>query len=94
MKQIADEYAKDHPGFALNLITTPDRPSYIQKYETLAAANKLPELFDTDATPFAQKLAKQGKMVDAEKLLKTWTSTTTTGPAHWTTSASTTARCT
>ena len=57
MKQIADEYAKDHPGFSLNLVTTPDRPSYIQKYETLAAANKLPELFDTDATPFAQKLA-------------------------------------
>lgn len=70
MQKIADEYAADHPGFSLNLITTPDRPSYIQKYETLAAANKLPELFDTDATPFAQKLAKQGRIVDAEKLLK------------------------
>lgn len=69
MEQIADEYAKDHPGFSLNLITTPDRPSYIQKYETLAAANKLPELFDTDATPFAQKLATKGQMVDVEKLL-------------------------
>ncbi|MFC9353621.1 ABC transporter substrate-binding protein [Arthrobacter sp. NPDC057013] len=71
MKKLASDYAKDHPGFSLNLITTPDRPSYIQKLETLAAANKLPELFDTDATPFAQQLAKQGKMVDAEKLLKT-----------------------
>lgn len=70
MQQIADEYAEEHPGFSLNLITTPDRPSYIQKYETLAAANKLPELFDTDATPFAQKLAKQGRMVDAETLLE------------------------
>lgn len=70
MKKLADDYAKDHPGFALNLITTPDRPSYIQKLETLAAANKLPEFFDTDATPFAQQLAKQGKMVDADKLLK------------------------
>ena len=70
MEQIAGEYAEDHPGFALNLITTPDRPSYIQKYETLAAANKLPELFDTDATPFAQKLAAQGRMMDAEALLK------------------------
>lgn len=69
MKQIADEYAKEHPGFALNFITTPDRPSYIQKYETLAAANKLPELFDTDATPFAQKLAAQGRMMDVEALL-------------------------
>lgn len=70
MKQVAADYAKDHPGFSLNLITTPDRPSYIQKYETLAAANKLPELFDTDATPFAQKLAKQGQMIDAASLLK------------------------
>lgn len=70
MEQIAEEYAKDHPGFSLNLITTPDRPSYIQKYETLAAANKLPELFDTDATPFAQKLADQGRMLDIELLLK------------------------
>ncbi|MDF9277717.1 extracellular solute-binding protein [Arthrobacter sp. EH-1B-1] len=70
MQQIAEEYSEDHPGFALNLITTPDRPSYIQKYETLAAANKLPELFDTDATPFAQKLAGQGRMVDVDVLLE------------------------
>ena len=59
MKKLADDYAKDHPGFALNLITTPDRPSYIQKLETLAAAGKLPEFFDTDATPFADKLASR-----------------------------------
>ncbi|MDM4763671.1 extracellular solute-binding protein [Galbitalea sp. SE-J8] len=70
MQGIADEYAKAHPGFSLKLVTTPDRPSYIQKYETLAAANKLPELFDTDATPFAQNLAKQGRIIDEEKLLK------------------------
>ena len=69
MQEIAEEYAKDHKGFKLTLITTPDRPSYIQKYETLAAANKLPELFDTDATPFAQKLAKQNRMVDVAALL-------------------------
>lgn len=69
MEQIADEYAAEHPGFSLNLITTPDRPSYIQKYETLAAANKLPELFDTDATPFAQKLASQDRMIDVDALL-------------------------
>ncbi|MGI9822827.1 ABC transporter substrate-binding protein [Agromyces sp. Marseille-Q5079] len=69
MEQIADEYAEEHPGFSLNLITTPDRPSYVQKYETLAAAKKLPELFDTDATPFAQKLAGQGQMVDVDLLL-------------------------
>ncbi|MDP9219416.1 MAG: extracellular solute-binding protein [Actinomycetota bacterium] len=70
MKALAADYAKAHPGFSLKLITTPDRPSYIQKYETLAAGNKLPELFDTDATPFAEKLAKQGRMMDVAKLLK------------------------
>ncbi|WP_454112078.1 ABC transporter substrate-binding protein [Microbacterium aurum] len=69
MQQIADEYAEEHPGFSLNLVTTPDRPSYVQKYETLAAANKLPELFDTDATPFAQKLAQKGQMMDVDALL-------------------------
>ena len=69
MQAIAEEYAQEHPGFKLTLITTPDRPSYIQKYETLAAANKLPELFDTDATPFARKLANQNRMVDVAALL-------------------------
>lgn len=68
--KLAEEYAQDHPGFELELITTPDRPSYIQKYETLAAANQLPELFDTDATPFAQKLADRGQMMDVDALLK------------------------
>src|SRR5687768_4301422 len=53
--EVADLYAESHPGFKLNQVTTPDRPSYLQRLETLAAADQLPELFDTDATPFAQK---------------------------------------
>ncbi|GAB3173277.1 extracellular solute-binding protein [Myceligenerans halotolerans] len=69
MEQIADEYAQEHPGFSLRLVTTPDRPSYLQRLETLAAANELPELFDIDATPFARKLADQGRMMDVEALL-------------------------
>lgn len=69
VKGLADEYAAEHPGFSLNLITTPDRPSYLQKLQTLAAANQLPELFDTDATPFTQKLVKQGKLVDVQQML-------------------------
>lgn len=69
VKEIADEYAEAHPGFSLNLITTPDRPSYLQKLETLAAADQLPEFFDTDATPFTRKLVDQGKLVDVEALL-------------------------
>ena len=70
IKSIAANYAKMHPGFSLNFIQTPDRPSYLQKYETLAAANKLPDLFDADATPFTEKLVKQGRLEDVTTLLK------------------------
>lgn len=70
IKSLASQYAKTHPGFKLNLITTPDRPSYLQKLETLAIADQLPEFFDTDATPFTRKLVDQGKLVDAQKFLK------------------------
>ena len=69
VEAIADEYAKTHPGFKLDIIETPDRPSYLQKVETLAAARQLPEFFDTDATPFAQKLQQQGLMVDTAAIL-------------------------
>ncbi|WP_030751338.1 ABC transporter substrate-binding protein [Streptomyces sp. NRRL S-31] len=70
MRALAREYAAAHPGFRLDFVTTPDRPSYIQKYETLAAAGKLPELFDSDATPFARRLARAGRMMDAAALLR------------------------
>jgi raffinose/stachyose/melibiose transport system substrate-binding protein len=69
VQDVAADYGKEHPGFSLELITTPDRPSYLQKLETLATAKKPPEFFDTDATPFADKLRARGDMVDVEKLL-------------------------
>ncbi len=70
IEEIAEEYAVANPGFSLNLITTPDRPSYLQRLETLTAANELPEFFDTDATPFAKRLADDNRMMDVEALLK------------------------
>lgn len=70
IQDLAAEYGKTHPGFSLDLQTTPDRPSYLQKVETLAAANKLPDMFDTDATPFAAQLRAKGLMVDAGQFLK------------------------
>lgn len=69
VRQIAEEYAEQHPGFELDIIETPDRPSYLQKLETLTAARQLPEFFDTDATPFANKLRQQGLMLDIAALL-------------------------
>jgi raffinose/stachyose/melibiose transport system substrate-binding protein len=70
IQSLATEYGKTHPGFSLDLQTTPDRPSYLQKVETLAAANKLTDLWDTDATPYAQQLREKGLMVDAGAFLK------------------------
>jgi raffinose/stachyose/melibiose transport system substrate-binding protein len=64
IEEVADLYAEQVPGFSLNLVSTPDRPSYLQRLETLAAANQLPDLFDTDATPFAAKLRDAGLMVN------------------------------
>ena len=72
VRAIADEYAAQHPGFKLDIVETPDRPSYLQKLETLAAARQLPEFFDTDATPFADKLRQQGLMVDTAALLESY----------------------
>ncbi len=69
VREVAADYAKLHRGFSLNMVTTPDRPSYLQKVETLAAANKLPELFDEDATPFAASLRKQARLLNVANLL-------------------------
>lgn len=70
--EVADLYAQSHPGFRLRQVTTPDRPSYLQRLETLAAGNQLPELFDTDATPFAEKLRNAGHMLDVGAKLDEW----------------------
>src|SRR5258706_15356345 len=67
---LAAEYATTHPGFSLNLITTPDRPSFLQKFETLAAADQLPGLFDTHPTPFTKKPLNQGNLGNVPKALK------------------------
>jgi raffinose/stachyose/melibiose transport system substrate-binding protein len=61
---VAKQFAKLHPGFRLVIETTAARPAYLQKIYTLAAANQLPQLFDEDATPFAQELAREGKIVN------------------------------
>ena len=69
VEEVASMYQETHPDFELNLETTPDRPSYLQRMETLAAANQLPDFFDTDATPFAQQLRDAGRMQDVGALL-------------------------
>ena len=55
VKVVAGQFAKLYPGFKLVIETTANRPAYLQKIYTLAAANQLPQLFDEDATPYAQE---------------------------------------
>ncbi len=70
VKELADIFATEHPGFKLDIQITADRPSYLTKLRTLIAAGDMPEFIDTDADPFAQQLAKQGKLVDMAAYLK------------------------
>jgi raffinose/stachyose/melibiose transport system substrate-binding protein len=70
VEEVAELYAETHPGFSLNADTTPDRPSYLQRVQTLAAANQLPDLFDTDATPFAARLRDADRLVNVGELLE------------------------
>ncbi len=52
MRQIAEEYSKLKGGkWVLNVETTADRPSYLQKLKTMIAGNKMPDIIDIDADP-------------------------------------------
>lgn len=70
VRELADNYAKDHPGFKLDIQVTADRPSYLTKLRTLIASGQVPEFFDTDADPYAKELADAGMMVDMKQFLE------------------------
>ncbi len=70
IKELATEYAKDHPGFELDVQVTADRASYLTKLRTLVASGDVPAFFDTDADPYAQQLADAGLLVDMGAFLK------------------------
>ncbi|MGW9528582.1 ABC transporter substrate-binding protein [Paenibacillus terrae] len=69
IRELADRYAKDHPGFKLDIQVTSDRPSYLTKLRTLVASGEAPEFIDMDADPYAQQLADAGMLVDMKKFL-------------------------
>lgn len=70
VQELADRYAKDHPGFKLDIQVTADRPSYLTKLRTLIASGEVPEFIDTDADPYAQELADAGMLVDMKQFLE------------------------
>lgn len=69
VRELADRYAQDHPGFKLDIQVTADRPSYLTKLRTLVASGEVPEFIDTDADPYAQELAEAGMLVDMKQFL-------------------------
>jgi raffinose/stachyose/melibiose transport system substrate-binding protein len=71
MRQIAEEYSKLKGGkWVLNVETTADRPSYLQKLKTMIAGNKMPDIIDIDADPYCQQLVDAGMLVDVKDFLQ------------------------
>jgi len=70
VREIADQYSKAHGGkWKLEVETTPDRPSYLQKLRTLIAGNKMPDIIDIDADPYCKELVQHGMLTDVKKYL-------------------------
>lgn len=71
MRQIADDYSEEQGGkWKINIETTADRPSYLQKLRTLIAGDNMPDIIDIDADPYCQELVDQGMLVDVKKFLE------------------------
>lgn len=71
MREIADEYSKEKGGkWEIEIETTADRPSYLQKLKTLIAGGNMPDIIDIDADPYCQELVDAGMLVDVKKFLK------------------------
>lgn len=71
MREIAKKYSEEHDGnWVLDVETTADRPSYLQKLKTLIAGNNMPDIIDIDADPYCKELVDAGLLVDVKSLLK------------------------
>lgn len=71
MREIAQKYSEEHGGnWELQVETTADRPSYLQKLKTLIAGNNMPDIIDIDADPYCKELVDAGLLVDVKSFLK------------------------
>ncbi|WMJ86803.1 ABC transporter substrate-binding protein [Anaerocolumna sp. MB42-C2] len=71
MREIAKKYSEEHDGnWVLDVETTADRPSYLQKLKTLIAGNNMPDIIDIDANPYCKELVDAGLLVDVKSFLK------------------------
>lgn len=70
IRQIAEEFQEEYPGFELEIDGTGDRPTYLQNLRTLIASDKMPDMFDTDPDTFTKKLVDSGGIVNIGEFLE------------------------
>lgn len=71
MREIAEKYSEEHDGnWKLEVVTEADRPSYLQKLQTLIAGGNMPDIIDIDATPYCKELVDAGLLVDVKSFLE------------------------
>ena len=71
MREISQKYSEEHGGnWQIEFLTEADRPSYLQKLQTLIAGNNMPDIIDIDATPYCQQLVDAGLLVDVKSFLE------------------------
>jgi raffinose/stachyose/melibiose transport system substrate-binding protein len=71
MREIAQQYSDEHDGkWVLQMETTADRPSYLQKLKTLIAGDNMPDIIDIDADPYCKELVDAGLLVDVKAFLQ------------------------
>lgn len=70
MREISDKYSEENGGnWKIEMETTADRPSYLQKLKTLIAGGNMPDIIDIDADPYCQELVDAGMLVDVKQFL-------------------------
>jgi len=70
IRDIAKQYSEKTGGkWVLEVETTADRPSYLQKLKTLIAGGNMPDIIDIDADPYCQELVNVGLLVNVKDFL-------------------------
>jgi raffinose/stachyose/melibiose transport system substrate-binding protein len=71
VREIAKMFEESEGGkWKLEVETTADRPSYLQKLKTLIAGHNMPDIIDIDADPYCQELVNAGMLVNVKNFLK------------------------
>lgn len=71
MREIAKQYGEEKGGkWEIEIETTADRPSYLQKLKTLIAGGNMPDIIDIDADPYCQELVDAGMLIDVKSFLE------------------------